>query len=392
MQIVLGRFIKKKEDFDSENIICPIKDYDRDKYLNRRIIIRTLFVILYGYGLGYTIGLNFNTINDIKITLINFTLFYVLNFYLIQIPHEFIHVLFYSKGFTSKKNKIVFFNKKRIVTTELKEDTNNWIMILSLITPFLVFSILPILLINNIGFDIYLYTLSFANAILSSEDLLNIILLLFSKKNDKGKKALYVIPNNYNYLLNNNTPSVNDNNTSSVENNEISNVEIDKEVMTLEDTSLLSTYIESETDESDIIDNDFNLENVEENKVNDAIIENEKNPKVYEDSINEIGVSQDIQTIIEDTDILNDEDKCNVCVDANSLIQDNAINDVKNNFNSILVNKLLSEIDELSFQEKSEEDENNETKNEISVTDDSFISNKTNELISVIEECIIKDK
>ena len=119
MQIVLGRFIKKKEDFDSENIICQIKDYDRDKYLNRRIIIRILFVILYGYELGYMLALNSNTINDIKVTVINFVLFYALNFYLIQIPHEFIHTLFYSKAFTNKKNRLVFFNKKRIVTTEL---------------------------------------------------------------------------------------------------------------------------------------------------------------------------------------------------------------------------------------------------------------------------------
>ena len=71
MKIVLGRFIKKKEEFDSENIVCPIKGYDRDKYLNRRIIIRILFVILYGYELGYMLALNSNTINDIKVTVIN---------------------------------------------------------------------------------------------------------------------------------------------------------------------------------------------------------------------------------------------------------------------------------------------------------------------------------
>lgn len=39
MKIVLGRFIKKKDEFDSENIVCPIKGYDRDKYLNRRIFL-----------------------------------------------------------------------------------------------------------------------------------------------------------------------------------------------------------------------------------------------------------------------------------------------------------------------------------------------------------------
>ena len=53
MKIVLGRFIKKKDEFDSENIVCPIKGYDRDKYLNRRIFFRILFILIYGFGLGY---------------------------------------------------------------------------------------------------------------------------------------------------------------------------------------------------------------------------------------------------------------------------------------------------------------------------------------------------
>ena len=383
MQIVLGRFIKKKEDFDSENIICPIKDYDRDKYLNRRIIIRILFVILYGYGLGYIIALNSNTINDIKITVINFTLFYVINFYLIQIPHEFIHILFYSKAFSNKKNKLVFLNKKRIVTTELEEDTNQWLMILSLITPFLLFSILPIVLISNIGFDIYLYTLSFANAILSSEDLLNIILLFFSKKNNEGKKTLYVIPNNYDYLLNNDT--------SFVENSELSNVTIDESDIKLEDTSLLPTNIELERNESSIADINLNEEKLEENKVNDVIIENEEECKVCEDSINDTCMDEGIQAIVEDVDIVNDEDKSNVYEDVSSLIQNYSINDDKNNFNNIMVNKLIGEIDGLSIQENNQKEENNEANNEVSVTDDSFISNKSNELISVIEQSIIKE-
>ena len=373
IQIVLGRFIKKKEDFDSENIICPIKDYDRDKYLNRRIIIRILFVILYGYELGYMLALNSNTINDIKVTVINFVLFYALNFYLIQIPHEFIHTLFYSKAFTNKKNKLVFFNKKRIVTTELEENTNTWLMILSLITPFLLFSILPIVLINNIGFDIYLYSLSFANAILSSEDLLNIILLFFSKKNDEGKKTLYVIPNNYDYLLNNNT--------SSLENDELFNVYTSKDDIKLEDTSLLPTYIEAENNENKTTAIDFNEEKLEENKEDDSIIENEEESKVYEDSIKDAG----IKIIIEEIDDVNDNN--NVYEDIDNLKQDD-----RNDFNSIMVNKLISEIDQLSPQESNKEDQNNDAKNEVSVTEDSFINNKASELISVIEQSIINDK
>ena len=99
MRIDLGRFIKRKEDYDSENIISPIKDYNRDKYLNRRVFIRILFTLIYGYGFGYILAIEATTIQEIKITIINFIVFYILSFYLIQIPHEFIHTLFYKKPF-----------------------------------------------------------------------------------------------------------------------------------------------------------------------------------------------------------------------------------------------------------------------------------------------------
>ena len=99
VKIVLGRFIKKAGDYDSENIICPIENYDRDKYLNRRILIRILFILLYGYGFGYMLASYATTIQEIKVIIVNCVIFYILSFYLIQIPHEFIHTLFYKKPF-----------------------------------------------------------------------------------------------------------------------------------------------------------------------------------------------------------------------------------------------------------------------------------------------------
>ena len=83
MKITLGRFIKKAGDYDSENIICPIEDYHRDKYLNRRILIRILFILLYGYGFGYMLGSYSTTIQDIKITIANFIIFYILYLFMI---------------------------------------------------------------------------------------------------------------------------------------------------------------------------------------------------------------------------------------------------------------------------------------------------------------------
>ena len=170
-----------------------------------------------------------------------------------------------------------------------------------------------------------------------------------------------MIPNNYDYLLNNNT--------SSLENDELFNVYTSKDDIKLEDTSLLPTYIEAENNENKITAIDFNEEKLEENKEDDSIIENEEESKVYEDSIKDAG----IQIIIEEIDDVND----------NNNVYD---------FNSIMVNKLISEIDQLIPQESNKEDQNNDAKNEVSVTEDSFINNKASELISVIEQSIINDK
>ena len=75
MRISLGKFIKKAGDYDSENIVCPIEDYDRDKYLNRRILIRILFILLYGYGFGYMLAIESSTIQNLKMVVINFVIF-----------------------------------------------------------------------------------------------------------------------------------------------------------------------------------------------------------------------------------------------------------------------------------------------------------------------------
>ena len=104
-------------------------------------------------------------------------------------------------------------------------------------------------------------------------------------------------------------------------------------------------------------------------------------------SLSDIKLLKDagIKIIIEEIDDVNDNN--NVYEDIDNLKQDD-----RNDFNSIMVNKLISEIDQLSPQESNKEDQNNDAKNEVSVTEDSFINNKASELISVIEQSIINDK
>lgn len=302
MRITLGRFIKKSGDYDSENIICPIENYHRDKYLNRRILIRILFILLYGYGFGYMVASYSRTIQDIKIMIFNFIIFYILSFYLIQIPHEFIHTLFYKNPFKNTNNSLVFFNNKRIVTSELNEEIHPALLCFNLIMPFTLFSLLPLIAIKCLGeFDLYLYSLSFANAILSSDDLLNIILQFFVKSNEDGYKKLFIIPNNYDYLI------ATEDFTESLESNDIKSDNIEIVEATFAESTVENDFDKEEDKEdlsSDI--NNSELEALDNAETEDLNIEsNEKiedinieiNQEIEDTNIDKIDVHSNINEV-----------------------------------------------------------------------------------------------
>lgn len=288
MRITLGRFIKKAGDYDSENIICPIENYDRDKYLNRRILIRILFILLYGFGFGYMLAIYDTTIHEIKVIVVNFIIFYILNFYLIQIPHEFIHTLFYKNPFKNTNNSLVFFNKKRIVTSELNEEIHPALLCFNLIMPFILFSLLPLIAIECLGeFDLYLYSLSFANAILSSDDLLNIILQFFVKTNENGYKRLFIIPNNYDYLIENEILSESNNiKADNIEENFVEST-VKSELDNEEDNNELSNDINNELEILDKNDTkELNIDNNE--KTEDVNIDINEEIEIYDSNVNKV--------------------------------------------------------------------------------------------------------
>lgn len=288
MRITLGRFIKKAGDYDSENIICPIENYDRDKYLNRRILIRILFILLYGFGFGYMLAIYDTTIHEIKVIVVNFIIFYILSFYLIQIPHEFIHTLFYKNTFKNTNNSLVFFNKKRIVTSELNEEIHPALLCFNLIMPFILFSLLPLIAIECLGeFDLYLYSLSFANAILSSDDLLNIILQFFVKTNENGYKRLFIIPNNYDYLIENEILSESNNiKADNIEENFVEST-VKSELDNEEDNNELSNDINNELEILDKNDTkELNIDNNE--KTEDVNIDINEEIEIYDSNVNKV--------------------------------------------------------------------------------------------------------
>ena len=67
MKISIGHFFKNKYDFDNANIICPIEFFNRDKYLNLRLLVRIMFILFYGFGFGYFYSLLLGFIKHLNI-------------------------------------------------------------------------------------------------------------------------------------------------------------------------------------------------------------------------------------------------------------------------------------------------------------------------------------
>ena len=200
---------------------------------------------------------------------------------------------------------------------------------------------MPLIAIYFIGFNIYLYTLSFANAILSSDDLLNIILQLFVKKNQYGKKRLYIIPNDYNYL-----------NNDDLKNN---NIKVNNEI--IEDSTTLPLS-------NQILQDKLNDINIEDNTVEDSEYKN--NGDIRENIDVEDNINQSSNKL---------EKECKIILkDKDESIY--SLEDFNNEFINKMSDDLIKEIDEIN-------EDSTSNKNETAITKDDFTSIKSSELRSL---------
>ena len=193
MLIKLGKFLKSKQEWDSENIICPVKTYNRIRYLNIRMVIRVVLSLPFFFFLGIKFAEIGTTLRSIFDYGIRFCLYYIALFYIFQIIHVLTHLLFLPHPF-SKRNTLLFFNKKRLVTYSLQNKYNPFILSLSLSIPLICYTIIPIILIIFWKYDLILFTLALANLILSSDDILNFFLLLIYCDLSE-KQSLYPLNN-----------------------------------------------------------------------------------------------------------------------------------------------------------------------------------------------------
>ena len=185
-------------------------------------------------------------------------------------------------------------------------------------------------------------------------------LQLFVKKNQYGKKRLYIIPNDYNYL-----------NNDDLKNN---NIKVNNEI--IEDSTTLPLS-------NQILQDKLNDINIEDNTVEDSEYKNN-------DDITKVEAleSGDIRENIDVEDNINQssnklEKECKIILkDKDESIY--SLEDFNNEFINKMSDDLIKEIDEIN-------EDSTSNKNETVITKDDFTSIKSSELIELLDKMISDD-
>ena len=150
-----------------------IDDLDKKSFISIKLLVKVIIACGYAFGLGYSL---FYLDNPIKTGFLFLGLLAV-SYLILIIPHEFLHVLFYP----NKKNVIIRYTLSKLKFVSYINGTiSKSLMLLSLILPFIIFSIIPSIIIYLFDFNLFLYAFASANAIMSGRDIFNFIFIIKS--------------------------------------------------------------------------------------------------------------------------------------------------------------------------------------------------------------------
>lgn len=190
MKFIKSTIINTEEKSLLEDNWISIFNSQDSSYKSKKLLLEVLIGMFYAFGLGYSL---FYLDNLIKVGTM-FVLFFIVLFIAIIIPHEFLHLLF----FKSKDNIVIRYNYIKLMFVANSDGTiSKSRSIIMLLTPFILFTVLPTVIINIVGFNVFLYALASVNAVKSGRDLLNIGLITKNVPNSCNLKL-----QNYDFYYN----------------------------------------------------------------------------------------------------------------------------------------------------------------------------------------------
>jgi hypothetical protein len=185
--------ILKKDDTISNYLLDQYTEgyIIKKDFFNIILFIKVVVASIYAFGLGYS--LFFVGDNFIKIG-IKF-LFLLIGLYIfIELPYALFKALLLPKVFNKDIIKLELYPFNMSISISSKKPVPKERILISLILPFLVFALIPTIASYTLEFDILLYAIASSSAIISVQDLIFFILLVFD---NSIKGSLIMTPSEY---------------------------------------------------------------------------------------------------------------------------------------------------------------------------------------------------
>ena len=165
---------KKENQLINETYDDNVIIYKR-KYSSKIIFIKVIVALLYAFGLGYS--LFFFGDNFIKVGLFFLPLL-IISYILMEFPYALLQSLLLPKAF-SHDNINLYFNPFTLaISITSKARITKIRVILSLITPFLILSLIPTLASFLLEFNVYYYAIGSAAAIIGTKYIIYALLII----------------------------------------------------------------------------------------------------------------------------------------------------------------------------------------------------------------------
>lgn len=158
-----------EDSLDNHNII------DKENYSSVIFFLKVLVATLYAFGLGYSLfflGDDFIHVGKLFLALL------IISYIFIEYPYAFIKALFLPKVLKKDNINLEINPFTMAIDIRSKIKISKVRIIFSLIIPCILFAVIPTIASYMLEFNIYLYAIAAAAAIISTKDIIYLLIIL----------------------------------------------------------------------------------------------------------------------------------------------------------------------------------------------------------------------
>ena len=174
--------IVKKDQNLTENTLDNDTIIDKSNYSSIILFSKVIVATLYAFGLGYSLfflGDDFINVGLLFLALL------VISYILIEYPYAFLKALFLPKVFDKDNINLKLNPFTSAIDIVSKFAISKGRIIISILLPFIILVVVPTIVSYVLEFNMYLYLIASASAIIATKDIIYLFVIL--KNHSMGK-------------------------------------------------------------------------------------------------------------------------------------------------------------------------------------------------------------